>query len=80
MRIMDAGWGKQGFFTLIQDGDQMFVHYNKQPDGYAVFKMRGMNEQKAQELNRYLAGVIERQEMVFTELTTTTKARNRRSD
>lgn len=58
LTILDAGWGKQGFFTLLKDGDQLFIHYNKQPDGYAVFKMRGMNEDKAQTINRNLAQLL----------------------
>lgn len=69
MQILDAGWGKQGFFTLVQGGEKgrLFIHYNKQPDGYAVFQMEGMNEEKAQEVNRYLAKAIEEGSLVFTE-------------
>lgn len=66
MKILDAGWGKQGFFTLVDDDGSMFIHYNKQPEGYAVFKMRGMNEWKAQGINRFLAEAISRGEIVFT--------------
>lgn len=59
MKILDAGWGRQGFFSLVSDENgHLFIHYNKQPDGYAVFQLTGMNEQKAQTINRHLADVL----------------------
>lgn len=60
MKILDAGRGKQGFFTLVSEKNCLFIHYNKGPEGYAVFQLKGTDEQQARAINRHLAGVIEK--------------------
>ena len=62
VKLKDAVWGKQGFFTLVEYRGRMYIHYNKQPDGYAVFKMEDMDEQIAQHINRSLYDLLREHE------------------